>query len=48
LFSVLIFFGMTIISAVSCYALLINHPARLWGQLLMWSGLLATIWYYLP
>jgi hypothetical protein len=44
--SVLIFFGMTSISAVSFYALLINHPARWWGQALMWSGLTVTGWYF--
>jgi hypothetical protein len=43
-----IFFTMTIISAVSFYALLINHRARLWGQLLLWMGVAATTWYYLP
>ncbi len=48
LFSVLIFFGMTIISAVSFYALLINHSARMWAQLLLWAGVAATTWYYLP
>lgn len=44
--SLLIFFGMTSISAVSFYALLINHPARWWGQALMWSGLTVTGWYF--
>jgi len=46
--SVFIFFGMTIISAGSFYALLINHAARFWAQGLMWAGLATTTWYYLP
>lgn len=46
--SVSIFFGMTIISAGSFYTLLINHAARFWAQALMWAGLAATTWYYLP
>jgi arginine exporter protein ArgO len=46
--SVCIFFGMTTISAGSFYSLLINHRARFWAQLLMWAGLAATTWYYLP
>jgi hypothetical protein len=45
-FSLLIFFGMTIISAASFYALLINHQTRWFGQLLMWAGVFATSWYY--
>ena len=44
--SMLIFLGMTTISAMSFYALLINHTARWWGQALMWSGLAAISWYY--
>jgi hypothetical protein len=47
-FSLLIFFGMTIISAASFYALLINHRTRWLGQLLMWMGVAATSCYYLP
>jgi len=47
-FSLLIFFGMTIISAASFYALLINHRSRWLGQLLMWMGVAATSWYYTP
>jgi hypothetical protein len=46
--SVFIFLGMTTVSAASFYMLVINHPARWWGQLLMWSGVAATTWYYLP
>lgn len=44
--SMFIFLGMTTISGASFYALLINHPARWWGQVLMWSGLGATVWYF--
>ncbi len=44
--SLVIFLGMTIISAASFYALLINHSARWLGQALLWSGLLATGWYF--
>ena len=47
-YSVLIFLGMTIISALSFYAMLIRHRARLLAQVLMWSGLFATGWYYWP
>jgi len=44
--SVFIFLGLTIISATSFYALLKNHRARLWLQLLMWLGLAGTVWYF--
>jgi len=46
--SVLIFFSMTVVSAASFYALLINHRARWFGQFLMWVGVAATVAYYLP
>ena len=46
--SVLLFFGMTTISAASFYSLLINHPARIFAQLLLWLGIVATVWYSLP
>jgi hypothetical protein len=46
--SMFIFLGMTIISAGSFYSLVINHPARLWAQALMWGGLAATTLYYWP
>jgi hypothetical protein len=46
--SVSIFFVMTTICAGSFYTLLINHTARFWAQGLMWAGLAATTWYYLP
>jgi len=46
--SIFIFFGMTTISALSFHALLINHPLRFWAQALMWAGVVATIFYFLP
>ncbi|NIL93516.1 MAG: hypothetical protein GTO71_03515 [Woeseiaceae bacterium] len=46
--SLSIFLGMTIICSASFYSLLVNHAARYWGQLLMWAGVAATTWYYLP
>jgi hypothetical protein len=39
---------MTTISALSFYALLINHALRLWAQALMWAGVAATTLYFLP
>ncbi len=47
-FSMLIFFGMTIISAGSFYALAVNHRLRLWSQLVVLGGLAATGYYYWP
>lgn len=46
--SMLIFLGMTVISAASFYSLIINHRARVWAQGLMWLGMAATTWYYWP
>ena len=46
--SVGIFFVMTAICAASFYGLLINHAWRYWGQAIMWAGVAATTWYYLP
>ena len=46
--SMLIFLGMTGISAVSFYSLLIGHRARFVTQGLMWLCLLGTAWYYWP
>ena len=48
LHSMLIFLGMTTISAVSFYTLIISHRARYWALAIMFIGLAATIWYYLP
>ncbi len=46
--SMLIFLGMTVISAASFYSLLIGHRGRYAAQALMWLGLLGTAWYYWP
>jgi len=46
--SMLIFLGMTVISAASFYSLIINHRARVWAQGLMWLGMAVTTWYYWP
>jgi len=46
--SVLIFFGMTAISALSFYTLVINERRWPWAQLLMWLSLAATGWYFWP
>ena len=46
--SMLIFTGMTIISAGSFYTQLLGHRSRRWLQGLMWAGFLATGWYYWP
>lgn len=43
-----IFVGMTLISALSFYGLIKNHPLRFLGQGLMWAGLVATGWFYWP
>jgi uncharacterized membrane protein len=46
--SLLIFVGMTTISALSFYSILKNSRARHWAQAAMWAGLLMTAWYYWP
>ena len=46
--SLFIFLGMTAISAVSFYALLINHKTGRLLQVAMWAGLAATAYYYAP
>ncbi len=46
--SLLIFLGMTAISAASFYTLLINHRYRLIAQAALWGGVVATTLYYLP
>lgn len=47
-FSILIFFGMTIVSAASFYALAVNHRLRFWSQFVLLAGLIATGVYYWP
>lgn len=46
--SLLVFIGMTAISAASFYSLVKNHPLRHWAQAGMWLGLFATGYYYWP
>ena len=46
--SLAIFPVMTIVSAVSFYALLVKHRARFAAQGLSGPGLVATGWYYWP
>ena len=46
--SISIFFALTAISAVSFYTLLINHRVRNLCQFLLWAGIAATAWYYIP
>ena len=48
LHSLLIFVGMTTISATSFYGLLKIHDLRYWGQAAMWTGIFLTGWYYWP
>jgi hypothetical protein len=40
--------GIDLCLAVSFYALLKDHPWRLWAQALMWVGVAATGYYYWP
>ena len=44
----LIFFGMTIVSAGSFYSLATKHRVRWGAQALMWASLFATGWFYWP
>jgi hypothetical protein len=46
--SMLIFLSMTGVSALSFYVLLKEHPQWQWAQAFMWTGLLATGYYYWP
>lgn len=46
--SLLLFLGMTAISAASFYSLVISHHLRFWAQGAMWLGLVATGWFYWP
>lgn len=47
-FSMLIFFGMTTISAGSFYSIAVNHRYRYWSQAVLLAGLTATGFYYWP
>ena len=46
--SLLVFVGMTILSAASFYGLVRLHRLRFWAQGAMWIGLIATGWFYWP
>lgn len=46
--SLLIFLGMTAISAASFYSLAISHKARYWLQAAMWLSLLGIGFYFWP
>lgn len=46
--SLMVFLGMTAVSAASFYSLVTKHRARLWAQAAMWLGLMATGWFYWP
>lgn len=46
--SLMIFTAMTMITAVSFYGLVREHPLRWLAQVVMWLGLLATGHYYWP
>ena len=48
LHSMFIFLGMTAISGLSFYTLVIRHWVRFWAVALMLTGLAATTLYYLP
>jgi len=46
--SLLVFLGMTAISAASFYSLVKKYRYRIAAQVAMWLGLVATGWYYWP
>ena len=46
--SLLIFTGMTTISGLSFYWMLLRHPACKPAQLLLWASLAACAYYYWP
>jgi hypothetical protein len=46
--STLLFLGMTTISTASFYTLVTNHRWAVWLQGLLWAGVAATVYYYLP
>ena len=46
--SMLLFLGMTTISAASFYTLAKSHASRYWVQAAMWLGLLGIGFYYWP
>jgi len=46
--SMLVFMGMTVLTAGSFYSLVKMTQWRNWSQGLMWLGFAGTVWYYLP
>ncbi len=46
--SLMLFFGMTLICALSFYSLIREHAARYWAQAAMWAGLFGVGYYYWP
>ena len=46
--SMFIFLGMTVLTAGSFYSLVRMRRWRIWSQVFMWLGLIATTWYYVP
>ena len=46
--SLIVFLGMTSISAASFFTLIKLHALRYWAQGAMWLALVATGWYYWP
>ena len=46
--SMLVFMGMTVLTAGSFYSLLKMTHWRIWSQGLMWIGFAGTVWYYWP
>ena len=46
--SLILFFGMTVISAASFYTLLKKHKLAPLLQIALWAGLAGTVYYYVP
>lgn len=46
--SLVLFLGMTAISAASFYTLLKNHASRYWLNAAMWAALVGVGYYYWP
>ncbi|MDH4048781.1 MAG: hypothetical protein OEW68_06825 [Gammaproteobacteria bacterium] len=46
--SLLVFLGMTVMSALSFYLLIKGHPARWLAQAIMWAGFAVTGLYFWP
>lgn len=46
--SLMVFLGMTAISAASFWGIVRNRRWKYWAHAAMWLGLFATGWYYWP